>query len=120
MTRLALLAFLALPVLAAGPAAASNTATSRSFTSEWQCENGRTLLVNAHPTRPREEAWLTYAGKRVEVVLQPTTKDAPQRFASKDGTVVWARLNDTSMLQFAGLTEQPLACSLKSTTQPRQ
>jgi hypothetical protein len=106
--------------LAAGTAVASNTATSRSFTSEWQCENGRMLLINAHPTRPREEAWLTYAGKRVEVVLQATTKDAPQRFASKDGKVVWARLNDTSMLQFAGLTEQPLACSLKSTTQPNK
>jgi hypothetical protein len=113
-------AVLALLGLAAGTAAASNTATSRSFTSEWQCEKGRTLLINAHPVRPREEAWLTYAGKRVEVLLQAMAKDAPQRFASKDGKVVWARLNDTSMLQFAGLTEQPLACSLKSTTQPKK
>ncbi len=112
---------LALCAIAAG---ASNTATSRSFTTEWICDNGRTLLVNAHPTRPLEDAWLTYGGKRVEVMLQPASKDAakdaPQRFASKDGTVVWARLKDSSMLQFAGLLDEPLNCTLKPATQPKR
>lgn len=118
---------LALVALCAQSAVASNTANTRSFTSEWQCDNGRSLLVNAHPARPREDAWLTYAGQRIEVSLQPVslqpvspqpgTKDEAQRFASNDGKVVWARQKNSSMLQFKGVLEQPVACTLKSTTQ---
>jgi hypothetical protein len=119
MRAAATLAAVAL-ALHTGGAAASNTATSRSFTSEWLCDNGRTLLVNAHPARPLEEAWITYGGQRVEVTLQPGSKDAPQRFASKDGRLVWARLKDSSMLQFTGVLEQPLTCTLKPATQPRK
>ncbi len=45
---------------------ASNTATTRSFTSEWTCSNGRTVLVNAHPRRPREVSHVTYLGNEAD------------------------------------------------------
>ena len=37
-------------------------AKSRPITREWQCDNGRIVLVNYHPRRIREPAWLTYLG----------------------------------------------------------
>jgi hypothetical protein len=119
------LALLALTALATPGAAASNTTTTRSFTSEWLCDNGRSLLVNAHPAPLDEDAWLTYAGKRVEVSLQAgaqqgASKDGAQRFASKDGKVVWARLKESSMLQFAVEPSQPVTCKLKTSTQPKK
>jgi hypothetical protein len=114
------LALLALTALATPGAAASNTTTTRSFTSDWLCDNGRSLLVNAHPAPLDEDAWLTYAGKRVEVSLQAgASKDGAQRFASKDGKVAWACLKESCMLQFAVEPSQPVTCKLKTSTQPK-
>ena len=118
MTRGLLL--LVISMLTAHLAHASNTATSRSFTSEWECENGRTLQFNAHPKRPSKHAWVIYAGRRIEVRVQKTAPGEPARFASKDGKVVWVRLQDSSMLQMEELLEQPLNCTLKSNTQPNK
>lgn len=98
---------------------ATNTATSRSFTSEWLCENGRTLQFNAHPRRPREEAWVIYGGRRIEVLPQKSAAGEPARYASRDGKVIWVRLQDTSMLQMDELLPQPLTCTLKANSKPK-
>jgi hypothetical protein len=120
--RLALLLALLLVPLAGLPAAAaadaSNTSTRRSYTSEWVCDNGRPVLFNAHPARPREEAWITYLGNRVEVKLKSG------RFVSADGKVSWQvqrpdksssrSANDAvATLTFDGLLDQPISCMPK-------
>lgn len=95
----------------ASATAASNTAPTRSFTTEWLCDNGRVVLVNAHPRRPGKEAWVTYGGQRVAVVLAPAASGA--RYASADGRVVWYAKGDEAALEFKGVLEQAIACRPK-------
>lgn len=107
-----------LTVIVAAPAAAqSNTSPTRSFTTEWTCDNGRKLLINAHPRRPREEAHISYIGNRVEVRLQGPVADG--RYASADGKVVW-QLDPTDrqrgQLSYAGLLPQPIHCTRNDPT----
>ena len=102
-------------VLALGlafPAAyASNTAPTRSFTTDWLCDNGRTLRFNAHPRRPEGQAQLTYIGSRVEVTATPTVSGS--RYVSKDGKVVWHSRGDEGLLSFDPLLSAPVTCRLK-------
>lgn len=92
--------------------AQSNTAPTRSFTTEWTCDNGRKLLINAHPRRPREEAHISYTGNRIEVRLQGPV--AGGRYASADGKVIW-QIDPTDRnrgeLSYTGLLPQPVSCT---------
>ncbi len=94
------------------PAAhASNTAPTRSFTTDWVCDNGRVLRFNAHPRRPEGDAQLTYIGSRVEVTATPAVSGS--RYANKDGTVVWHSKGDEGQLTFEPLLSEPITCRLK-------
>lgn len=102
-----------LALLLAFPMAyASNTAPTRSFTTDWLCDNGRLLRFNAHPKRAEGEAQLTYIGSRVEVTATPTVSGS--RYASKDGKVVWQSKGDEGQLTFDPLLSEPITCRLKS------
>lgn len=90
---------------------ASNTAPTRSFTTDWVCDNGRVLRFNAHPRRPDGDAQLTYIGSRVEVTPTPTVSGS--RYASKDGKVVWHSKGDEGQLTFDPLLSEPITCRLK-------
>ena len=92
-------------------AQASNTAPSRSFTTDWLCDNGRILRFNAHPRRPEGAAQLTYIGSRVEMVPTPTVSGS--RYVSKDGKVVWQANGDEGQLTFDPLLPEPITCRLK-------
>ncbi|HEU0203446.1 MAG TPA: MliC family protein [Burkholderiaceae bacterium] len=96
----------------AATAHAQTQRKDRPITSTWECDNGRTVLFNAHPRRPREEAWVTYLGNRVEVHLKRGADGA--RFASKDGKVTWQTSGAQATLEFAGLLDQPLSCRRKA------
>lgn len=105
-----LLVGLALTAAATGSfAQSSNTANTRSFTSEWQCDNGRSLFFNAHPRRPREEAHIRYVGNRVEVRITGPVKEG--RYASQDGKVVWQVSGNDATFSFEGILPQPISCS---------
>ncbi len=91
---------------------ASNTAPTRSFTTDWLCDNGRTLRFNAHPRRPESDAQLTYIGSRVEVTATPTLSGS--RYASKDGKVVWHSKGDEGHLSFDPLLAEAITCRLKT------
>jgi hypothetical protein len=80
----------------------------RPLTSTWMCENERSVLLNAHPRRRHEEAWLTYAGTRVAVERRPST--AGVTFASADGKVSWREKGDEATLRFEGLLDAPVIC----------
>lgn len=90
-------------------AQSSNTKNTRSFTSEWQCENGRSLFFNAHPRRPREEAHIRYVGDRIEVRLQGSVKES--RYVSQDGKVTWQVSGNEATFGYAGILPQPIACT---------
>jgi hypothetical protein len=96
-------------VSSASLAQSSNTGTTRSFTSEWQCDNGRSLFFNAHPRRPREEAHIRYVGSRIEVRLQGPVKDG--RYVGQDGKVVWQINGNEATFSFEGLLPQPITCT---------
>ena len=91
---------------------ASNTASTRSFTTDWLCDNGRLLRFNAHPQRPDGDAQLTYIGSRVELTATPSVSGT--RYASKDGKVVWHSKGDEGQLTFDPLLSEPITCRLKS------
>jgi membrane-bound inhibitor of C-type lysozyme len=94
------------------PAAhASNTAPTRSFTTDWLCDNGRMLHFNEHPRNPGVQAQLTYIGSRVEVFGTPAASGA--RYESKDGKVVWHSKGDEGQLTFDPLLTEPITCRLK-------
>ena len=94
------------------PAAyASNTAPTRSFTTDWLCDNGRVLRFNAHPRRPDGDAQLTYIGSRVAVTA--TAAASGTRYESKDGKVVWHSKGDEGQLSFDPLLSEPITCRLK-------
>jgi membrane-bound inhibitor of C-type lysozyme len=80
----------------------------RPLTSTWLCENERSVLLNAHPRRQHEEAWLTYGGTRVAIAR--TRSASGVSFASGDGKVQWHEKGDEATLQFAGLLDAPLLC----------
>lgn len=81
----------------------------RPLTSTWMCENERSVLLNFHPRRPSEEAWLTYAGTRVAV--ERTRSASGVSFASADGKVQWHEKGDEAMLlKFEELVTEPLRC----------
>ena len=86
----------------------------KAITREWICDNGRKVLVNYHPRRLREPAWLTYLGNRIEVAR--TRIDAGIAAASADGKVNWYEKGNAAQLEFEGLLEQPLHCEFKSGT----
>lgn len=86
-------------------------AKSKPITREWQCDNGRIVLVNYHPRRIREPAWLTYLGNRVEVARKRV--DTGIAAASADGKVNWHEKGNSGELEFKGLLDQPLHCEAK-------
>jgi len=90
---------------------ASNTAPTRSFTTDWLCDNGRMLRFNAHPRRPEGDAQLTYIGSRVAVTATPAASGT--RYESKDGKVVWHSKGDEGQLTFDPLLSEPITCRLK-------
>jgi membrane-bound inhibitor of C-type lysozyme len=97
----------------------SNTATTRAFTTEWTCDNGRTVLVNAHPRRPREVAHVTYLGNRVAV--KPKGPASEGRHVSEDGKVVWQWKGNEGLLSFEGLLAEPVTCTRGNTnTTPKK
>lgn len=106
-------ALLALLLLAAGsveaqPPEPAAVGRDRPLTTTWLCENERSVLLNFHPRRPSEEAWLTYAGTRVAV--ERTRSASGLSFASADGKVKWHEKGDEATLQFADLLTEPLLC----------
>lgn len=80
----------------------------RPLTSTWFCENERSVLLNAHPRRRSEEAWLTYAGTRVAVTRLPTVGEVS--FASADDKVKWTERGSEAVLAFDGLLDRPVIC----------
>jgi membrane-bound inhibitor of C-type lysozyme len=112
--RSASIAFVILLLLPS--AQASNTAPSRSFTTDWLCDNGRTLRFNAHPRRPEGAAQLTYIGSRVEVAATPTASGS--RYESKDGKVIWQTKGEEGQLTFDPLLTEPITCRLKVPGRP--
>jgi hypothetical protein len=83
----------------------------KPITREWTCENGRIVLVNYHPRRIREPAWLTYLGNRIEVTRKRV--DAGIAASSADGKVSWHERGSAAQLEVAGLLDQPLQCESK-------
>jgi hypothetical protein len=80
----------------------------RPLTSSWICENERSVLLNAHPRRTSEEAWLTYAGNRVAVAR---VRHAPEMtYASPDDMVRWVERGSEATLTFDALLERPIVC----------
>lgn len=92
----------------ARPPEPASVGRDRPLTSSWLCENERSVLINAHPRRRAEEAWLTYAGTRVAVRRVPA--DSGVAFKSKDGKVKWHESGDEARLQFDGLLAEPVTC----------
>jgi hypothetical protein len=106
-----LLAICALAIggfVAAGDVAAAGK--DRPITRYWQCDNGRTVTINFHPWRPREEAWLTYVGNRVEVHRVSTPSGIG--YDDKAGKVKWREQGQQAQLVFEGLVDTPLPCKL--------
>ena len=112
MRAVRLLAPLALQACAAvamaQPPEPAAVGRDRPLTTTWLCENERSVLLNVHPRRPSEEAWLTYAGTRVAV--EQTRSASGVSFASPDGKVKWHEKGDEATLQFAELLAEPLRC----------
>ncbi len=115
MKRLAFAA-LAVAALAAAQAslAQSRPGKPRPITREWQCENGRVVLVNYHPRRIREPAWLTYLGNRIEISRVRVGRDIVA--TSADGRIRWNESADRATLEYVGLLDAPLACTPKPKT----
>ena len=80
----------------------------RPLTSSWLCENERSVLLNAHPRRPAEEAWLTYAGTRVAVARDRRAPDVT--YGSSDNRVRWTERGNEAELAFESLLERPIQC----------
>jgi membrane-bound inhibitor of C-type lysozyme len=112
MRRAALLPMFALLAAAGAPLAQppepAAVGRDRPLTTSWLCENERSVLLNFHPRRPSEQAWLTYAGTRVAV--ERTRSGSGVSFASPDGKVSWHEKGDEATLQFADLLAEPLRC----------
>jgi membrane-bound inhibitor of C-type lysozyme len=105
---LSLLLLLVGGAVGAQPPEPAAVGRDRPLTTTWLCENERSVLLNFHPRRPSEEAWLTYAGTRVAV--ERTRSASGLSFASADGKVTWHEKDDEATLQFADLLTEPLRC----------
>lgn len=115
MTRLALAAVACAALAAAQTSFAQNApAKTRPITRQWQCENGRVVLVNYHPRRIREPAWLTYLGNRVEIARVRAGRDIVA--TSADGKIHWKESAGRATLEYAGLLDAPLSCTPKPKT----
>ncbi len=104
-------ALIAALAVAASVAAQAQTRKPKPITREWTCDNGRIVLVNYHPRRIREPAWLTYLGNRIEVARKRVDKGIAA--ASADGKVNWHETGNSAELEFQGLLDQPLHCEAK-------
>lgn len=98
---------------AAQPPEPAAVGDDRPLTSSWLCENERSVLLNAHPRRRNEEAWLTYAGNRVAVARVRGTSAVA--FESRDRKVKWLETGGQATLEFAGLLKAPLTCLRQQT-----
>jgi len=107
LCALALMAAAGGTVMAQPPEPAA-VGRERPLTSTWLCENERSVLLNAHPLRPSEEAWLTYAGTRVAVERMRRSSDPA--YVSADGKVTWIERGDEAMLTFESLLDRPVLC----------
>ena len=83
----------------------------RPLTRTWFCENERSVLLNAHPRRRAEEAWLIYGGTRVQVERVPS--ESGVAFDSLDGKVKWRESGAEATLEFENLLQAPLHCRLQ-------
>ena len=92
----------------AQPPEPATVGRDRPLTTTWLCENERSVLLNFHPRRPAEDAWLNYAGTRVAVERRRSASGVS--FASADGKVTWHEKGDEAVLQFAELLAEPLRC----------
>jgi len=88
----------------------------KPITREWNCTNGRTVLVNYHPKKIAEPAWLTYLGNRIEVTRKRVASGIAAE--SADGKVNWHEKGNSAELEFAGLLDQPLHCESKAPNKP--
>lgn len=112
MKRSAVAALAVAALAAAQPSfAQGKPAKPRPITREWQCDNGRVVLVNYHPRRMREPAWLTYLGNRVEIARVRVDRSIVA--TSADGRIHWTENADRATLEYAGLLDAPLACTPK-------
>ena len=106
------LLFVALQACTAGavaqPPEPAAVGRDRPLTTTWLCENERSVLLNFHPRRPSEEAWLTYAGTRVAVERRRSASGVS--LASPDGKVQWHEKGDEATLRFDDLLAEPLRC----------
>ena len=94
--------------------AQTKPAQPKPITREWNCTNGRTVLVNYHPKRIGEPAWLTYLGNRIEVSRKRVASGIAAE--SADGKVNWHEKGNEAVLEFAGLLDEPLHCEAKAAT----
>ncbi|MCS6944822.1 MAG: MliC family protein [Sutterellaceae bacterium] len=101
-----------LSLFAAAAAADTRVGKHRALTHEWHCDNGRVVLINFHPRRPQEDAWLTYLGNRVPVTRQAA--GAGIAYVSADGRVRWFERGEEGSLQFGGLLDAPLPCQRRT------
>ncbi|MCX8005112.1 MAG: MliC family protein [Burkholderiaceae bacterium] len=101
-----------LALSAAAAAADTRLGKDRPITREWRCDNGRVVLINYHPRRPQEDAWLTYLGNRVPVTRQAA--GAGIAYVSADGRVRWFEKGDEGTLEFGGLLDAPLPCQRRT------
>jgi hypothetical protein len=101
----------ALLAVAGGAPAQSAPPRQKPITRHWECDNGRTVTINYHPYRIREPAWLTYLGNRREVSRKRVNRGIAATTA--DGKVSWHETGDAATLEYAGLLDKPISCSLK-------
>jgi len=94
------------------PHAETKQPQPKPITREWNCTNGRTVLINYHPRRIGEPAWLTYLGNRIEVTRKKVASGIAA--TSNDGKVNWHEQGNAAQLEFEGLLDQPLQCEAKS------
>ena len=94
--------------------AQTKPAQPKPITREWNCTNGRVVLVNYHPRRMNEPAWLTYLGNRIEVARKRVASGIAAE--SADGKVNWHEKGNAAELEFAGLLDEPLHCEAKAAT----
>ena len=107
-----LLRAIALSAVLLPAADASNTSPTRTFTTEWMCDNGRLLRINVNPRETSGPAWLTYLGERVEMSGKPAASGV--RYESEDGKVSWHSKGNEGQLTFDALLSEPITCKLKS------
>jgi hypothetical protein len=114
VNRLLLACLVAAMGAGALPLASFAQAKQKPITREWHCDNGRIVLVNYHPRRIREPAWLTYLGNRIEVSRKRVDKGIAA--TSGDGKVNWHEQGNSAELEFAGLLDQALHCEASAGT----